>query len=80
MAEPGSELIAVTVLKVVWPAAVVFPASLDPVVDTAFEDAEVALEISELEGRADEPDGTVPVSVWTMVVKFSVKEMVDSVN
>lgn len=48
--------------------------------DTTFDKVKVALGMPELEEKADEPEGAVPVSVWTMVVKFSVNGRVDTVN
>lgn len=48
--------------------------------DTTFDEVKVALGIPELKEEADEPEGAVPVSVWTMVVKFSVNGRVDTVN
>lgn len=48
--------------------------------DTTFDEVKVALGIPELEEEADEPERTVPVRVWMMVVKLSVNGRVDTVN
>ncbi|KAH6605594.1 hypothetical protein Trco_004747 [Trichoderma cornu-damae] len=77
-AEPGPEVTVVAVPKLVRLAAVVFHGSWDPVVDSRLEAVEVALPVLVVEDQAAEPDDTVPVSVWTMVVKFSVDEMVET--
>lgn len=80
LAEPEPEMVEVMVLTPVCPVAVVFQGSWDPVVDTRLEVAEVVLTAPELQGLEVEPDSAVRVSVWTMVVEFSVQAEVVTVN
>lgn len=63
LAEPGPDMVEVMVLTPVCDVAVVFQGSLDPVVDTRLEGAEVVLTAPELQGLAVETDGAVNVSV-----------------
>jgi hypothetical protein len=80
LTEPVPDRVEVMVLMPVWPVAVVFQGSWDPVVDTRLEVVKVALTIPELEVLAVEPDGAVSVSVWTMIVEFAVQVEVETVN